>query len=94
MPHKTTKTTEKYKLINGTLVMKRGAVKFQRDDAKLIPWLKANGHEGLVKTKEEVAWADLKKLIAPAGSMAIIGDTGEIIEGIEATVSPDEFKIE
>ena len=94
VPHKTTKTTEKYKLINGTLVMKRGAVKFQRDDAKLIPWLKANGHEGLVKTKEEVAWADLKKLIAPAGSMAIIGDTGEIIEGIEATVSPDEFKIE
>ena len=62
--------------------------------AFVIPWLKANGHEGLVKTKEEVAWADLKKLIAPAGSMALIGDTGEIIEGIEATVSPDEFKIE
>lgn len=40
VPHKTTKTTEKYRLLSGTLTLKKGTVKATVDDAKLVPWLK------------------------------------------------------
>lgn len=94
VPHRKTKTTEKYQLLHGTLTMKLGGTDFRRDDAKLVAWLKENGREDLVKIKEEPAWGDLKKQIEAVGSSVIIKDTGEILEGIEATQAPDTFKID
>ena len=38
VPHKTTKTTEKYRLLSGTLTLKKGTVKATVDDSKLVPW--------------------------------------------------------
>ena len=43
VPHKTTKTTEKYRLLSGTLTLKKGTVKVTVDDSKLVPWLRENG---------------------------------------------------
>ena len=40
VPHKTTKTTEKYRLLSGTLTLKKGTVKATVDDSKLVPWLR------------------------------------------------------
>lgn len=94
VPHRKTKTTEKYQLLHGTLTMKLGGTDFRRDDAKLVAWLKENGRADLIKTKEEPAWGDLKKQIEAVGSSVIIKDTGEILEGIEATQAPDTFKID
>lgn len=42
VPHKATKTTEKYRLLSGTLTLKKGGIKAKVDDAKLVPWLRAN----------------------------------------------------
>ena len=40
VPHKETKTTEKYRLLSGTLTFKKGTTKTKLDEAKLVPWLK------------------------------------------------------
>ena len=94
VPHKKTKTTEKYNLLHGTLTMKLGGATFNRDDAKLVSWLKENGRTDLVKVKEEPAWGDLKKQIEVVGSSAVIKDTGEILEGVEVLQAPDTFKVD
>lgn len=94
VPHKKTKTTEKYNLLHGTLTMKIGGAAFTRDDTKLVAWLKENGHGELVKVKEEPAWGDLKKQLEVVGSVAVIKETGEILEGVEVTQAPDTFKID
>lgn len=64
VPHKETKTTEKYRLLSGTLTFKKGTTKTKLDEAKLVPWLKANGYGELVKVEESTRWADLKKLLS------------------------------
>lgn len=94
VPHRKTKTTEKYQLLHGTLTLKLGGTDYKRDDAKLIAWLKENGREDLIRVKEEPAWGDLKKQIEAVGSTVVIKDTGEILEGIEAMQAPDTFKID
>ena len=94
VPHKKTKTTEKYQLLSGTLTMKLGGTDYKRDDAKLIAWLKENGHEDMIRVKEEPSWGDLKKQIEAVGSSVVITATGEILEGIEATQAPDIFKVD
>ena len=40
VPHKETKTTEKYRLLSGTLTFKKGTTKTKLDETKLVPWLK------------------------------------------------------
>ena len=94
VPHKKTKTTEKYNLLHGTLTMKIGGAAFTRDDTKLVAWLKENGHGELVKVKEEPAWGDLKKQLEVVGSVAVIKETGEILEGVEVTQAPYTFKVD
>ena len=64
VPHKETKTTEKYRLLSGTLTFKKGTTKTKLDETKLVPWLKANGYGELVKVEESTRWADLKKLLS------------------------------
>lgn len=52
VPHKETKTTEKYRLLSGTLTFKKGATKTKLDETKLVPWLKANGYFGTGEVRE------------------------------------------
>lgn len=94
VPHKKTKTTEKYRLLSGTLTLKKGAPKATTDDAKLVPWLRANGFADFVKVEESAKWGDLKKKLAFVGSVATIEETGEIVEGVTITETPDTFKVE
>ena len=93
-PTKTTKTTEKYRLLSGTLTLKKGGTKATPDDAKLVPWLKANGFGDYVKTEESAKWGELKKGLTFVGSVATITETGEIVEGITVTEQPDIFKVD
>nr|DAM37289.1 MAG TPA: hypothetical protein [Caudoviricetes sp.] len=94
VPHKATKTTEKYRLLSGTLVLKKGGIKSAADDKKLVPWLKANGYGDLIKTVETSEWGELKKKLAFTGTVATIQETGEIVEGVTVMEAPDIFKVE
>ena len=88
VPHKETKTTEKYRLLSGTLTFKKGTTKTKLDEAKLVPWLKANGYGELVKVEESTRWADLKKLLSYTGDIATLTETGEIVEGVTVYETP------
>lgn len=94
VPHKATKTTEKYRLLSGTLTLKKGGVKTVQDDEKLVAWLKANGYGDLVKVEESAKWGELKKRLAFTGEIAAIADTGEIVEGVTAYTAPDTFSVD
>ena len=94
VPHKTTKTTEKYRLLSGTLTLKKGTVKAMVDDAKLVPWLRENGYGDLVKVEESAKWGELKKLLAYTGEIATIQSTGEIVEGVTAYETPATFTVD
>ena len=94
MPHKTTKTTEKYRLLSGTLTLKKGTVKAEVDDSKLVPWLRENGYGDLVKVEESAKWGELKKLLAYTGEIATIQSTGEIVEGVTAYETPATFTVD
>lgn len=94
VPHKETKTTEKYRLLSGTLTFKKGTAKTKLDEAKLVPWLKANGYGELVKVEESTRWADLKKLLSYTGDIATLTETGEIVEGVTVYETPGIFTVD
>lgn len=94
VPHKETKTTEKYRLLSGTLTFKKGATKTKLDETKLVPWLKANGYGELVKVEESTRWADLKKLLSYTGDIATLTETGEIVEGVTVYETPGIFTVD
>ena len=94
VPHKKTKTgTETYRLLNGQLVRKPAAVKMQPDDAKLVEWLKANGREDLIKVETKAMWGDLKKSLTIDGTVVLIEETGEVVDGIELVEAPPAFSV-
>jgi len=76
VPKKATKTQMSYALPSGKLVLKKQAPEFERDDAVLLPWLKENGFDEYVKTKESVDWAGLKKIVEVAGYTDVDGNSG------------------
>lgn len=95
VPHKQTKTQESYQLPGGKLVLKDQGPKYDQDDEKLVPWLKANKMTDLVKVKESANWAELKKMLkeTPDGTGMMTGD-GEIVPGITVTERPKKFVVE
>lgn len=94
VPHKVTKTTEKYRLLSGTLVKKRGGIKTKVDDAVLVPWLKENGLCDLVKIEETAKWGELKRMIDFSDDMPVMTDTGLIVEGVTVYEAPDTFTVD
>lgn len=93
VPHRVAKTQESYALPSGKLVFKKQEPEFERDDDELIRWLKDNGGQKFVKTKEALDWSGLK------GTLNVLGETvadanGVIIPCIKASDRPDIFKVE
>lgn len=80
VPHKETKTTEKYRLLSGTLTFKKGTTKTKLDE--------------LVKVEESTRWADLKKLLSYTGDIATLTETGEIVEGVTVYETPGIFTVD
>lgn len=89
---KQTKTQETYQLLSGKLVHKYGGYDYKRDDQQVIAWCMANGRGSMVKVKEELDWAELKKTLTVQDDMAVTED-GEIIPGIVVEHKPDRFDI-
>ena len=94
VPHKKTATTEKYRLLSGTLTMKKGGIKTETNDEVLVPWLRENGYGEYVKVTETAKWGELKKQLDFLGGSAIIKGTGEMVEGVTVGQAPDSFKVE
>ena len=95
VPHKRTKTQETYRLLSVKLVMKLPKAKTVYDEAELIEFLKANGYNDYIKKEEKAWWGEFKKLLdLSSGQVAVLKDTGEMVECIRITETPAEFKVE
>jgi len=90
VPKKATKTQQSYQMMSGKLVLKQPGPEFDVNDDVVIPWLKANGLEQYIKTKETVNWVELKKVVKVAGT-GVSTEDGEIVPGITVTEREPEF---
>ena len=89
--HKKTKTQETYKLLSGTLVLKKGGVTQKYDKDELLDYLAAEGMDDYIKTTQEPKWGEFKKLLTFQDGNAILTDTGEMVECIHVEEKPDTF---
>ena len=85
-----TKTMKKYKLVSGTLVLKKQQSVYERDEGALLAWAETTAPE-LVKVKKEVSWADLKKQADVSGDKLLLD--GEIIPGVTVVEREDVFEV-
>lgn len=93
VPARETKTTRKYSLASGELVLTKEKEDFTvADDEALLGWCQLNAPE-LVKVKMEAAWADVKKRLQMTEAGVVDTETGMIVEGVEQTVKPMTFKV-
>ena len=86
-----TKTMKKYKLVSGTLVLKKQQAVYERDEGALLAWAETTAPE-LVKVKKEVSWADLKKQADVSGDKLLLD--GEIIPGVTVVEREDVFEVQ
>lgn len=81
------------KLPHGTVRFRKQQPEYKRDDIGLIGWAKANNKVDLIKVKESLDWATLKKDITVTNGKAIYNETGEIIEHVEIVEREDKFEV-
>ena len=93
VPHKATKTQEKYTLLSGSLVRKYGKPKAEYDDAELVNYLKKTGKTEYIKVKESPAWGEYAKQLSITDSGAIDTETGELVECIKVIPQADKFEV-
>ena len=90
---KDTKTQKSYKLLSGTLVMKKPAIKYERDEKALLTWLHDAGKEEFVDVVEKPKWSEFKKTLVFDEDTVYDPDTGVIVDGITAVVEPEKFEV-
>lgn len=76
------KTCYKYKLPSADLVYMKPAVKYERDNDKIISWLTEHNKYEFIKTNPSVDWAELKKT-----------DFFRDIDGVTEIQTEAEFRI-
>lgn len=94
VPHKTTKTKASYRLLSGTLTCKFGGVYMEKDDNKLVEFLKASGNLEFIKTEEKPKWGEYRKRLKIIGGSVVDNETGEIVEGVKAIERPSTFTVD
>ena len=63
------------------------------NDEQLVGWLAANDMTDYIKTKQTVAWSDLKKSLDLSGDVPVVKETGEVVEGVTFEDVPETFEI-
>ena len=86
-----TKTMKKYKLVSGTLVLKKQQSVYERNEGALLAWAETTAPE-LVKTVKTLSWADLKKQADVSGDKLLLD--GEIIPGVTVVEREDVFEVQ
>lgn len=82
------------KLPNGVIKRVKTQPTFERDEETLLKWLEEQGLEEYIERKAKPNWRDFKKRVKVSGSMCVIPDTGEVVEGIVVTPQEEKFKVE
>jgi phage host-nuclease inhibitor protein Gam len=91
---KETKTQQSYKLLSGSLVLRKPSVKIVKpDETKLVEFLEANGYEKFVQTKKSAAWGEFKKEVEIKDGQVILDDTGEVLDWIDTEEDPGKFEV-
>ena len=93
VPHKATKTSEKYKLPSGVLVRKAQAPEYERDDAQIIAWCAENA-PSCVENVPKLKWTALKVLLVENNGQAIDEITGEVVPGIKIVPRDPIFAVQ
>lgn len=93
---KDAKTQQSYKLVHGSLVYKKPALKIKtpdKDDAALLIYLKANEPD-MVKVEETPKWGDFKKnlTITEDGEVADVR-SGEVLSFLKTEESEASFDV-
>ena len=93
VPAKETKTTIKYALASGEMVLTKEKEDFSvSDDEALLGWCQTNAPE-LVKVELKPAWAEIKKRLQATDAGIVDTETGAIVEGVEQIVKPEKFAV-
>lgn len=88
---KQSKTQESYRLLSGSLILKKPVVKIVKDDTKLLEYVKEHSPE-YVKHTEAVDWAGFKKTLTVSGD-AVVDSNGEVVSCLDVEETPGEFMI-
>lgn len=92
----TGKKIRSYEMPGGVMKLAKQDPEYVVNDDELVPWLKQQKRDDLIKVTEEARWGELKKEIQiKVLEDGRIGDnnTGEIIPGVTATIREDKFSI-
>lgn len=92
---KETKTQKSYKLLAGTLVLKKATTKINHDDSKLLEYLEKSDGQDFIKVKKSVDWAEFKKTLTVEDGKVIDTEYGSIIPEDVCSVEkvPEAFNI-
>ena len=88
---KQSKTQESYRLLSGSLILKKPVVKIVKDDTKLLEYVKEHSPE-YVKHTEAVDWAEFKKTLTVSGDV-VVDSNGEVVSCLDVEETPGEFMI-
>ncbi len=75
-------TLKTIKLPAGELQLRQQQPQFNRDNDRLLAWLKANRPE-FVRVAEEPDWANVKRTFAVHNGRLVDPDTGEVVDGVD-----------
>lgn len=93
VPHKETKTQETYKLLNGSLVMKKATQKMVKDDETLLKYFHEHNLEDFIKVKESPDWSRYKAECEILDGKCVNVQTGEVVECVTIEDVPETFSI-
>ena len=92
-PAKDTKTTRKYSLASGDLVLTKAKEDFEAADPEaLLGWCQVNAPE-LVRVTMKPAWSDIKKRLQATEIGIADTETGMIVEGVAIVEKPESFSV-
>ena len=92
VPAKDTKTTRKYALASGEIVITKPKEDFEVDQDTLLGWCQVNAPE-LVRVTMKPAWSDVKKRLTVTESGIADTETGMLVEGVTVVVKPENFAV-
>ena len=78
-----TKTMSKYKLLSGSLIMKKPSVKIEIADKEILMQYARTSAAEYIKVKEDIDWAAMKKVLDIDGENIINKETGEVLGELE-----------
>lgn len=94
VPHRATKTKESYRLLSGTLTMKKGGLQMEKNDEALLAYLKQSGAEDMIQVSEKPRWGEYKKRLQIVDGTVVDSETGDLVEGVAVVEKPDTFSVD